>query len=374
MGRAYGLIDESPQMRALREHDLAVDAMFPEVPETGLPDLQPVNIEDRSANPLRPTSLEDVIGQSRVKRLLRRMIDAALTRGTPLDHVLLTGPAGTGKTTLSTLIAHELGTDCYQVEAPISTDTLLALRECASAADVLFIDEIHMQAQQDRRGRSTHMSPETLYHVLEDRRIVTPDGVLTFPEITVVGATTDVGLLPSPLRRRFPLQPRLEHYTPGDLTKIAEMNARRLGLTLADDVAAMFAKASSGFPWQVNSFMRNAASLTTDDVDGELAREVIEDLNRCTLDGLTFDQQRMLVFLLQHGRRENKRSGDVVYQAGVTTLATALGMARDVKAIQQYVEPGLIERGLLQVAPSGRVLTDKGIQRARQLEETMNGS
>lgn len=371
MARGYGLIDESPAQRALREHDNLIDERFPPVTSADLvPELQPVDVNDRSGNKLRPTSLAGVIGQAHVKSLLRRMIDAALHRDVPLDHVLLTGPAGTGKTTMASLIAHELGTDCYQVEAPISQETLLALRETATDRDVLFIDEIHMQAAQDRRGRSSHMSPETMYHVLEDRRIVTPEGVLDFPAITVVGATTDVGLLPPPLRRRFPLQPRLEHYRIPDLAEIARMNAKRLDLTIDDPVATMFARASGGFPWQVNSFMRNAASLTTGHVDAALAEEVIRDLNMCTLDGLTYDQQRMLIFLLVNGRRENKRSGEVIYQASVNTLATALGMARDVKAIQQYVEPALIERGLIQVASSGRVLTDKGIQRAHELQET----
>lgn len=370
MGQAFGSIDDTPMRQHLRRQESEVDARWAQVISTVTgPELTPVDLDDRSGNPLRPTALEDVIGQTKVKRLLRRMIDAALDRGTPLDHVLLTGPAGTGKTTLASLIAHELGSDCYQVEAPISQETLLALREQAHDSDVLFIDEIHMQAAQDRRGRSTHMSPETLYHVLEDRRIVTPEGVLTFPAITVVGATTDIGLIPPPLRRRFPIQPRLEHYSEADLVAIATMNADRLDLELEGDSAVIFARASGGFPWQVNSFMRNAAALTTDTVSEDLAREVIQDLNGHTLDGLTRDQQRMMLFLLINGRRQNRRTGEVIYQSSVSTLATGIGMARDVKAIQLYVEPPLIERGLVQVAPSGRVLTDKGIQRAHELQE-----
>jgi Holliday junction DNA helicase RuvB len=151
-----------------------------------------------------------MIGQDRTKALMRRVIDATLKRRQPLDHVLFVGPSGTGKSTLANVIANELGVDCYQVEAPVSHDTLLALREVMRDGDVLFIDEIHQQAIMERRGRSVSTQPEVLYHVLEDRTIVTETGVLPFPAITVIGATTDEGMLPDAFVNRFPLRPALE--------------------------------------------------------------------------------------------------------------------------------------------------------------------
>jgi holliday junction DNA helicase RuvB len=333
-------------------------------------EIRPVGGADRASNPLRPTELDAMIGQARLKALLRRVIDMALYRYVTLDHILLVGPAGVGKTTVGTIIANELGVDCFQVEAPISHDTLMALRDVMRDRDVLFIDEIHQQAIMERRGRSTSTQPEVLYQVLEDKSIVTTTGISSFPDITVVGATTDEGMLPDPFVTRFPLRPALEPYTPRDLCRIALANAQVLGVRLDEDAAIRFATASRGTPRQVNNYVRNGAMLSTV-IDDAIAEEVVRDLNATTDDGLTIDMQRTLVFIFQRGKRRNKATGDVTYQASVDTIATAIGKSRDSKAVKLRVEPYLIERGYLQVGHGGRFLTAAGIKRARKLAATV---
>lgn len=330
------------------------------------PTIQPVSSDARSNNALRPTSFDGVIGQENAKRMMQRVIAAAKMRGVALDHILLVGAAGTGKTTFSTVIANELGGDCYQIAAPVSLDLLLELRESMSDGDVLFIDEIHMQAIQERRGKESITQPEVFLSLLEDGVISTGQGILDFPRITVIGATTDPGRLPDPFLDRFPLKPVLESYSERELAVMAGNNAMRLGLQITAGAALTFARASRGVPRQINNYVRNAAMLATDALDEDLALEVLEDLNGTTPDGLTRDMAGMLTFLYEKGRTEN-RDGEVRYQASVNTIATAIGLSRDTKAVALRVEPYLIQRGFVQVGHGGRSLTDKGVQRARQL-------
>jgi Holliday junction DNA helicase RuvB len=327
--------------------------------------IEHANQKQRTNNPLRPESLDTMIGQPRIKTLLRRVLDATLERDVTLDHVLLVGASGLGKSTLGNIIANELHVRCYQVEAPVSHDTLLELRTLMEDQDVLFIDEIHQQAVMDRRGRQSSTQPEVLYQVLEDRTIVTSEGLLPFPEITAIGATTDEGLLPDAFINRFPLRPVLEPYTKDDLTRIAKMNAEILDVGLTWEAARLFAGASRGVPRQINNYVRNGAMLGTM-IDEDLAREVLHDLNRVTIDGLTLDMQNVLRFLHKRAKRTNGQ-GETTYQASVTTLATAIGKSRDVKAVQLRIEPYLIERGYLQVGHGGRSLTPAGLRRAQEL-------
>jgi Holliday junction DNA helicase RuvB len=331
-------------------------------PERELP--RPVEISSKNA--LRPTLFEDVIGQDKVKSLLKRMVTAASARNRPLDHVLMIGPSGTGKTTLATVIANETGHRLYHIEAPISTETLLDLREVMDDGDVLFLDEIHQQAIQERRGKSASTQPEILFSLLEDFVIPTQFGLLDFPHITMIGATTDPGLLPTPFLNRFPIRPRLEPYTIDDMKQIARSNVAALLLTADDDAITLFARASRSVPREVNNFARNAASLIDDHIDLALAEEIIFDLNSLTADGLTVDMQNMLTFLLTRAKRETGQ-GEIRYQASVSTVATGVGLARDMKAIQLHVEPTLIERGYVQVLHGGRALTDAGVERAESL-------
>lgn len=336
----------------------------PDTPERELP--KPVEVSSKNA--LRPTLFADVIGQQKVKSLLERMVTAAVTRGRSLDHVLLTGPSGTGKTTFATVIANETGHSLYHIEAPVSTETLLDLREVMNDGDVLFLDEIHQQAIQERRGKSAATQPEVLFSLLEDFVIPTQFGLLDFPHITMIGATTDPGLLPTPFLNRFPIRPRLEPYSIDDMKTIVRGNVTALDLTADEDAIALFAQASRSVPREVNNFARNAAALIDNHIDIALAEEIIFDLNSLTADGLTLDMQNMLTFLFTRAKRTTG-DGEIRFQASVSTVATGVGLARDQKAIQLHVEPTLIERGYVQVLHGGRALTDAGVERAESLLE-----
>lgn len=365
---ARGEVEEEIEQAAATWADQEIARRVAAKQDEGRAPLRPVTSDDRSKNPLRPTLLDEVIGQEQAKRMMRRVLDATLARKVPLDHVLLVGASGTGKSTFSHVIANELRVQVFEVEAPVSRDTLLELREVARDRDILRIEEIHQQAVMERRGRSAATEPEVLYAVMEDRVIPGAGGLVDYPEITIIGTTTDEGMLPDPFINRFPLRPHLDPYTELDLREIARMNADKLGLSISFDAAALLAQASRGVPRQINTYVRNAALLCWPDTfcDEFTAREVLADLNNVTDDGLTRDMVEMLTFLYTKGRREG-RDGDVSYQASVNTIATATGHSRDSKAIALRVEPYLIQRGYIQVGHGGRRLTDLGVQRAREL-------
>jgi len=326
----------------------------------------PVSSDDRSQNTLRPTTFDQLIGQEKATNMMRRVVASADRRGEPLDHTLLVGPSGTGKSTFSHVIANELGVDVYEVEAPISHETLIELSKVMNDRDILRIEEIHQQAIMERRGRSGNTQPEVLYAVMEDRVLTTGTGLMPFPAITIIGTTTDEGMLPDPFLNRFPLRPRMERYSDEDIAVMAIWNAEKLNLRITIEAACRLATASRGTPRVVNNYVKNAASLTDDLICEDIVNEVLHDLNGVTDDGLTPDMQNMLTFLLTRGRRENS-DGEVSYQASVNTIATGIGKSRDSKAIALRVEPWLIERGFVQVGHGGRRLTDAGIQRAEEL-------
>lgn len=345
-----------------------------ELESAGRPVIAPSDTTAAAGNELRPNSWDEVVGQPHAKSLLKRMAETAQAQGRPMDHTLFIGPSGTGKTTLAHVIAHTLDARVYQLEAPISADTLMSLAEVMRDGDILFLDEIHQQAVGDRRGRSSSTQPEVLFSIMEDFTMPTEHGVIQFPRITIMGATTDEGMLPDAFINRFPVRPRMERYTVADMEQIALRAASKKGMTITRQSAHLFATASRGVPREVNNFIRNCAMLGSDAITPKLASEVVHDLNGYTDDGLTPDMQAMLVFLLRRARRE-KGNGDVVYQASVSSIATAIGKSRDVKAIQLRVEPYLIEQGLIQVLHGGRALTDRGIERAMNLirEDVQHG-
>lgn len=326
----------------------------------------PAQAGERTHNPLRPELLADVIGQAPAKKLLARAVDASFELRQPLDHVLLAGSSGTGKTTLAHVVANELGVDVYQLAAPVSFDTLVELRTTMRPAAVLFIDEIHLQAIAERRGKESISAPEVLFGVMEDRTLTTPTGVLPFPAITIIGATTDPGRLPEAFLNRFPLRPRLVDYSLDELASIAEANAVALDVPIMPTAALALARASAGVPRQVNNLVRNARLLSGHDpITLEIALEAL-DVNGITEDGLTPQMQAMLTFLYKSARRVNGQ-GEVIYQASVNTIATAIGLSRDTKAVSLYVEPYLIKQGFVQVGHGGRLLTDAGVRRAKAL-------
>lgn len=352
-----------------RRHHLAQELRdLGDVSESAKP--QPIGKDDRSANRLRPDTLAGVIGQEQAKSMMQRVIEAALTRKVALDHTLLVGPAGTGKTTFANVIANELGRDCYQVAAPVPLDTLLELREVMQDGDILFVDEIHMQAVAERRGKEAVSSPEVFLTLLEDCKLLTGEGMIDFPDITVIGATTDPGRLPDPFLDRFPLQPRFARYSQRELCLIAEHNAISLDLTLMPGVADTFASAARGIPRIVNNYLRNAVSLAPPDgyIPPFIAHQVLAELNQVTDDGLTSEMQETLKFLYTRCRRDRTADGETTYSASINTIATAIGLSRDTKAVQLRVEPFLIREGLLQVGSSGRALTPMGVRRAIELQ------
>lgn len=327
---------------------------------------EPVRTGQRSTNALRPVSWDEIVGQEQAVSMMKRVCEASNFRTAPLDHILLVGPSGTGKSTFSHVIAAELGVDVYEAEAPVSAETLLSLREVMQDGDILRIEEIHQQGIMERRGKNGGTEPEVLYAVLEDRVISTGTEILPYPAITVIGTTTDEGMLPEPFLNRFPIRPHLEPYEVEDIGVMAIWNAEKLDRRMTVDAAWMLASASRGVPRQVNNYVKNAALLCDDLIDEDVASEVLYVLNGVTEDGLTRDMQNMLTFLLTKGKR-TKADGEVVYQASVNTIATGIGKSRDSKAITLRVEPYLIEQGFLQVGHGGRTLTDAGEARAGEL-------
>lgn len=329
------------------------------------PKLEPLAPMERSADPLRPSTLDTMIGQERLKPLLRRIIDESRRSRRPLDHVMLIGASGTGKSTLALALGTEIGSHVYQVKPPVSLTMFERLRTCMRDGDVLYLDEVHLQVKGDRRGVGEAPDPETFYHVMEDRKLITLNGPVSFPEITIIGATTDSGLLPEPFLGRFGLTLNLDRYTVEEMALMARVSSTRLGLTLAPDASQVFALACRGNPRVVNRYLKNARSLAAGGyVGGQEAREVVVDLNATTLDGLTQGMRAMLLYLLSQPRTVR---GEVVYQAGVGSIATALGHSRDQKAVALYVEPYLIEQGYIAIAHGGRRLTPAGIERALAL-------
>jgi Holliday junction DNA helicase RuvB len=330
----------------------AARAALREKREQRTPRLQPVSFSERSANEFRPSSFAQMVGQERLKALLARMITCAIESGRPLEHALLVGAAGVGKTTLAQVIAQELGRPVYMLGAPIDVATLSELAR-VEAGSVVIVDEVHLQASD----------PEPMYSILEDCRLVLKGGVKPFPALTWIGCTTDAGKLPAPFLARWPLHLRLDAYTDADLVQIAQLNARQLGVRLSKAAANIFAWSSRGNPRQINAYVRSARALAAGDISQELAVEVIETVCETTLDGLTRTMRDVLLTLLDAERTDSK--GEMQHKASLLTLATAAEV--DQRTITQQVEPWLVRAGLVVIAPGGRALTAAGIVRARAL-------
>jgi holliday junction DNA helicase RuvB len=308
--------------------------------------------EEELERSLRPRTLGDFVGQERVKEQLEIALQAAKARGEALDHVLLAGPPGLGKTSLAQIIRTELGVGLRQVAGPgLERKDVAAILTSLEPRDVLFVDEIH---------RLSRAAEEILYPALEDFRldIVVGQGpaartlTLDLPPFTLVGATTRTGLLTTPLRDRFGLTFRLDLYAPVELGAIVRRSARILGVEIAEEAADLVAARSRGTPRIANRILRRVRDVAevrhggavTVDVAGEAL--ALLEVDAAGLE--RFDRELLRAVVEKFG------GGPV----GLSTLAVALG--EEPETIEDVYEPYLLQLGFLQRTPRGRVVTALG--------------
>src|SRR5579875_162788 len=299
---------------------------------------------------VRPANFDDYIGQDRVKENLQIAVEAARNRGEALDHVLLYGPPGLGKTTLAQILAREMGSQIKISSGPLleKKGDLTAVLTSLDARDFFFLDEIH---------RLQPALEEILYPAMEDFRIDLiigqGPGARVHPyqlnRFTLVGATTRAGLVMAPLRSRFGIVHRLEFYTPADLEKIVARSAKILGITMDADGAAEIARRSRGTPRVANRLLRRVRDFAEVRAEGHITLAVArEALKMLSVDehGLDETDRNLMLTILQ------KYSGGPV---GLNTIAASLSEEED--AIEEIYEPYLMQLGLLDRTPRGRVAT-----------------
>ena len=313
------------------------------------------NIPDELATSIRPKTLADFIGHESLKQNLSVFIAGAKSRGEAMDHVLLYGPPGLGKTTLAHIVANELGTNFRATSAPMLTKQgdLAAILTALEPMDVLFIDEIH---------RLPTAIEEVLYSAMEDFKldIMLGEGPsaksvrIDLPPFTLVGATTRTGLLSNPLRERFGIDLRLSFYSPADLAKIIMRSANILGMPIDEAGALMLAKSARGTPRIANRLLKRAR----DFANAVHADVITADIIKTTLVQLHIDESGLdavdrdyLMAIVNH------YAGGPV---GIDNLAAALSEPAD--TIEDVIEPYLMQLGFIQRTPRGRIVTEAGYQ------------
>lgn len=302
---------------------------------------------------LRPQSLDTYIGQKKVKENLKVYIEAAKMRNEPLDHVLLYGPPGLGKTTLSNIIANEMGVNIKVTSGPAieRAGDMAAVLNSLNEGDILFIDEIH---------RLNRTIEEVLYPAMEDFSLDIMIGKgpssksirVDLPKFTLIGATTRIGLLTNPLRDRFGVISRLEMYDPDELSHIIIRSANVLGVYIDDDGALEIARRSRGTPRIANRLLKRIRDFAQVKYDGNITKNIAnETLNLLDVDKLGLDpiDQKILKTIIE------KFSGGPV---GVDNLAVSIGEESD--TIEEVYEPYLIQLGFIKRTPRGREITEMG--------------
>ena len=311
------------------------------------------NIPDELATSIRPKVLADFIGHESLKQNLSVFIAGAKSRAEAMDHVLLYGPPGLGKTTLAHIIANELGTNFRATAAPMLTKQgdLAAILTALEPMDVLFIDEIH---------RLPTAIEEVLYSAMEDFKldIMLGEGPsaksvrIDLPPFTLVGATTRTGLLSNPLRERFGIDLRLSFYSPDDLAKIIMRSANILGMPIDADGALMLAKSARGTPRIANRLLKRARDFASAVHSGTITADIIKTtlfqlhIDESGLDAIDRDYMMTII---------NHYAGGPV---GIDNLAAALSEPAD--TIEDVIEPYLMQLGFIQRTPRGRIVTDMG--------------